>query len=147
MFWGQHLERITKVISSSYSAFIHLLFPQYYLLEGETEADLVEDIEVPKALGDVFESIAGAIFLDSGGSLDAVWAVYYPMMRGAIDQFTAVVPKSPIRELLEMEPETAKFGRPERLVDGKVSIALNSQESFLYGPFTQCSFSLHAVLQ
>jgi endoribonuclease Dicer len=75
---------------------------------------------VPKALGDVFESVAGAIFLDSGCSLDAVWGSYYPIMKAAIDQFTAVVPKSPIRELLEMEPETAKFGRPERLVDGKV---------------------------
>ena len=45
---------------------------QYYLLEGEIEADILEDIEVPKALGDVFESIAGAVFLDSGFSLDAV---------------------------------------------------------------------------
>lgn len=39
-----------------------------------------EDIEVPKALGDIFESIAGAVYLDSGMSMDAVWKVYYPMM-------------------------------------------------------------------
>ena len=104
---------------------------QYYLLEGETEADVVEDIEVPKALGDVFESIAGAIFLDSGFSLDAVWGVYYPIMKNAIDQFTAVVPKSPIRELLEMEPETAKFGRPERLVDGKVRLGGNMRDTHM----------------
>ncbi|KAF2366634.1 Ribonuclease III domain [Trinorchestia longiramus] len=102
----------------------HKINEEYYLLEGETEADIVEDIEVPKALGDVFESVAGAIFLDSGCSLDAVWGAYYPIMKGAIDQFTAVVPKSPIRELLEMEPETAKFGRPERLVDGKVRVSV-----------------------
>ena len=25
-----------------------------------------EDVEVPKALGDLFESVTGAIFLDSG---------------------------------------------------------------------------------
>lgn len=37
--------------------------------------------EDPKTLGDVFESVAGAIFLDSGLSLDAVWKVYYNMMR------------------------------------------------------------------
>ncbi|KAA0198755.1 Dicer [Hyalella azteca] len=102
----------------------HKINEEYYLLEGETEADIVEDIEVPKALGDVFESVAGAIFLDSGCSLDAVWGSYYPIMKAAIDQFTAVVPKSPIRELLEMEPETAKFGRPERLVDGKVRVSV-----------------------
>ncbi len=33
--------------------------------------------QVPKALGDIFESVAGSIFLDSGLSLDAVWTVYY----------------------------------------------------------------------
>lgn len=27
-----------------------------------------------------------------------------------LEQFSTNVPKSPIRELLEMEPETAKFG-------------------------------------
>lgn len=43
-----------------------------------------EDVEVPKALGDVFESIAGAIFLDSGMSLDTVWKVYYRMMKKEI---------------------------------------------------------------
>jgi hypothetical protein len=41
-------------------------------------------VEVPKALGDVFESVAGAIFLDSGMSLDAVWRVYYQMMKTEI---------------------------------------------------------------
>ena len=50
----------------------------------EEECEEVEDIEVPKALGDVFESVAGAIYLDSGMSLDTVWRVYYAMMRPEI---------------------------------------------------------------
>ena len=59
------------------------------------------------------------------------------MMREEIDQFSSHVPKSPIRcelrliqkfhikktllhrELLELEPETAKFGKPEKLADGR----------------------------
>lgn len=45
-----------------------------------------EDIEVPKALGDIFESIAGAVYLDSGMSMDAVWRVYYPMMKQQIGE-------------------------------------------------------------
>merc|ERR1712142_811246 len=89
-----------------------------YLLE-EDETEEAEDIEVPKALGDIFESVAGSIYLDSGLSLDAVWKVYYRMMRDEIDQFSSHVPKSPIRELLELEPETAKFGKPEKLADGR----------------------------
>lgn len=50
----------------------------------EEECEEAEDIEVPKALGDVFESVAGAIFLDSGMSLDAVWDVYFRIMRSEI---------------------------------------------------------------
>lgn len=95
----------------------HALVEEYLLAEYECEE--VEDVEVPKALGDVFESVAGAIFLDSGMSLDAVWNVYYKMMQKEIEQFSDKVPKSPIRELLELEPETAKFGKPEKLADGR----------------------------
>lgn len=49
-------------------------FLQFYLI-SEEECDEAEDVEVPKALGDVFESVAGAIFLDSNMSLDTVWKV------------------------------------------------------------------------
>lgn len=85
-------------------------------------------------MGDIFESLAGAIYMDSGMSLETVWQVYHPMMRPLIgtlalpgarrrcrvasrthlillitEKFSANVPRSPVRELLEMEPETAKF--------------------------------------
>lgn len=36
-----------------------------------------------------------------------------------LEAFSKNVPKSPIRELLELEPETAKFGKPEKLWDGR----------------------------
>nr|XP_029717928.1 endoribonuclease Dcr-1 isoform X1 [Aedes albopictus] len=96
----------------------HIISEEYYLI-SEDECDEAEDVEVPKALGDVFESVAGAIFLDSNMSLDAVWKVYRSMMGPEIEQFSNSVPKSPIRELLELEPETAKFGKPEKLADGR----------------------------
>ncbi len=87
--------------------------------EDASSSTLAEDVEVPKALGDIFESVAGAIYLDAGRSLDAVWRVYARLMRPEIERFSRAVPKSPIRELLELEPETAKFGRPEKLADGR----------------------------
>ena len=40
-----------------------------------------EGIEAPKVLGDIFESVAGAIFLDSGMDLTKTWDVYYRMMK------------------------------------------------------------------
>ncbi|XP_077284544.1 endoribonuclease Dcr-1 [Arctopsyche grandis] len=96
----------------------HSISEEHYLIQ-EDECEQAEDVEVPKALGDLFESVAGAIFLDSGMSLDAVWKVYHALMQREIEAFSESVPKSPVRELLEMEPETAKFGKPEKLADGR----------------------------
>ncbi|GFR13484.1 endoribonuclease Dicer [Trichonephila clavata] len=72
----------------------------YYL--EEIECFDLEEVEVPKALGDVFESVAGAIYLDSGMSLDAVWKVYYPMIKPALEHLSEHVPLSPVRELFEL---------------------------------------------
>ncbi|VVC42037.1 PAZ domain,Helicase, C-terminal,Ribonuclease III domain,P-loop containing nucleoside triphosphate [Cinara cedri] len=96
----------------------HTIDEEFYFM-GEDECEEAEDIEVPKALGDVFESVAGAIYLDSNMSLDTVWKVYHKIMENEMEQFSTHVPKSPIRELLELEPETAKFSKPEKLADGK----------------------------
>ncbi|XP_058796621.1 endoribonuclease Dcr-1 [Phymastichus coffea] len=97
----------------------HSISEEFYLIDELDEAEEAEDVEVPKALGDVFESLAGAIYLDSNMSLDAVWKVYFEIMKSEIELFSSNVPKSPIRELLELEPETAKFGKPEKLADGR----------------------------
>ena len=43
------------------------------------------------------------MFSYSGEYLDSASYCLFP------DQFTARIPKSPVRELLELEPETAKF--------------------------------------
>ena len=84
-----------------------------------------EELEVPKVLVDIFESVAGAIFLDSNKSLETVWKIYYILMKPYIEKYTTKVPKSPIRELLELEPETAKFEKPERTIDGKIRVTVN----------------------
>ena len=47
----------------------------------EDEDDDSEDIEVPKVLGDIYESVAGAIYLDSNMDLATVWRVYHPMLK------------------------------------------------------------------
>uniref|UniRef100_A0A8C4Z5V6 ribonuclease III n=1 Tax=Gadus morhua TaxID=8049 RepID=A0A8C4Z5V6_GADMO len=94
------------------------------LRRSEEAEEKEEDLEVPKAMGDIFESLAGAIYMDSRMSLETVWQVYYPMMRPLIEKFSANVPRSPVRELLEMEPETAKFSPAERTYDGKVRVTV-----------------------
>ncbi|XP_041353083.1 endoribonuclease Dicer-like [Gigantopelta aegis] len=95
--------------------------------EQEDDDEEIEEVEleIPKALGDIFESVAGAIYLDSGMSLDTVWRVYYGIMQPQIEKYLKSIPKSPVRELLEMEPETAKFEKPERTMEGKIRVTVN----------------------
>lgn len=56
------------------------------LHQGEGEEEEHVELEVPKALGDIFESLAGAIYLDSKMSLDTVWRVYYRIMKPQIGE-------------------------------------------------------------
>lgn len=66
-------------------------------------------MEVPKALGDVFESVAGAIFLDSGMSLDAVWGVYYHMMKSEIGKiYKQGTPKLHFKRLIKAKEHRDK---------------------------------------
>ena len=46
--------------------------------------DDIDELDPPKALGDVLESLAGAVFLDSGLSLETVWAIFYPFFKPLI---------------------------------------------------------------
>lgn len=52
--------------------------------EGECQMNLTEYVDFPKALGDLFESLIGAIYLDSGKSLTKVWEIIYSLMHKEI---------------------------------------------------------------
>ena len=41
--------------------------------DSDSEYEATDDVEPPKVLGDLLESLAGAIFMDSGMNLQAVW--------------------------------------------------------------------------
>ncbi|OWA52488.1 Endoribonuclease Dicer [Hypsibius exemplaris] len=90
--------------------------------EKDTEEEGFEEADAPKVLGDVFESVAGAIFVDSGLSLDVVWRVYYNIMRPQIEYVVKHCPKNPIRELMELEGPNCRFGPGEPLGNGRWSV-------------------------
>lgn len=54
------------------------------ILINDKDTQIAEEVDVPKALGDIFESIAGAIFLDSKYNLKTVWHIYYNIMKEEI---------------------------------------------------------------
>lgn len=82
--------------------------------EDEEDCDGTEDVEVPKALGDIFESFVGAVYLDSGRNLNVVWALIYKMMKPHLERYTKEPPISPIRELTESYPDKVQFSKVER---------------------------------
>ncbi|KRZ27865.1 Endoribonuclease Dicer, partial [Trichinella pseudospiralis] len=97
---------------------------ELYMMEEEEEeketGEFAEHVEVPKPLGDIFESVAGAIFLDSHCCLATVWQVYYNMLAEEIDKCLCQPPKSPVRNLMELEPERVQFNILEREEGSKV---------------------------
>ncbi|KAK9882157.1 hypothetical protein WA026_019674 [Henosepilachna vigintioctopunctata] len=63
-----------------------------------------------RVLGDIFEALAGAIFLDSGYDLEVVWKVFYKIMWREIELFSNNVPKNMVRRLYECEGAFPSFG-------------------------------------
>ena len=72
-----------------------------------------EGIEAPKVLGDIFESVAGAIFLDSGMDLTKTWGVYYRMMKPYIGKLAIATREDPpphlLRRVLSLESSEVVF--------------------------------------
>ncbi|XP_028170236.1 endoribonuclease Dicer isoform X1 [Ostrinia furnacalis] len=88
----------------------HEVIEEVLYLIDEDECHIAEYVEVPKVLSDIFESLIGAIFLDSGGDLAAVWAVIYRIMWKEIDAFSARIPQQPVRVLYEKIHACPVFG-------------------------------------
>ncbi|CAK9143614.1 unnamed protein product [Ilex paraguariensis] len=96
------------------------------------------DCKAPKVLGDIVESVAGAIFLDSGRDTAVVWRVFQPLLHPMVTPET--LPMHPVRELQErcqqhaegLEYKATRNGNlatVEVLIDGvQVGIAQNAQK-------------------
>ncbi|XP_041980153.1 endoribonuclease Dicer [Aricia agestis] len=91
----------------------HEIIEDVLYLIAEADCNIAEYVEVPKVLSDIFESLVGAIYLDSGGDLLAVWGVIHRVMHREIDAFKRCIPKQPVRVLHENMHACAKFGDPK----------------------------------
>ncbi|CAK9800088.1 Endoribonuclease Dicer [Anthophora plagiata] len=80
-----------------------------WVLLEEPECNVAEYVNVPKVLGDLFESSIGAIYLDSDKSLTTVWNIIYSIMHAEIDEFSKNIPKQPIRVLYETQGAHPQF--------------------------------------
>lgn len=64
------------------------IYSSVFVLGSEDSDDGVE-VEVPKVLGDLFEAVAGALYLDCRQDLETVWRVYLPILKPSIGEFTS----------------------------------------------------------
>ncbi len=78
-----YFQKINQLINTwaKYTEDIYdILLISYFLIRLK-DLDQWADTTAPKALADVFEALIGAIFLDSGHSLEVVWRVLEPLLR------------------------------------------------------------------
>lgn len=102
--------------------------------DDDTEEEEIEYLDPPKVLGDILESLAGAIFIDSGMSLEVVWKIFKPLFDKKIgelmyviiictfpsynaESFNGKIPIEPVHELFKLEPEAKveKYAWPIKL--------------------------------
>uniref|UniRef100_A0A182PBR4 Dicer-2 n=1 Tax=Anopheles epiroticus TaxID=199890 RepID=A0A182PBR4_9DIPT len=105
-------------------------------LTEETDTPMAEYVDVPKVLGDVFEALIGAIYLDSGNDLNVVWRVCYRMLRDEIASFTRNTPIQVVRQLYEHPEAKPHFSAPiveEETVYVKLVYTHRSQRQTVYG--------------
>ena len=48
-------------------------------------------VDVPKVLSDIFKSVAGAIFVDSEMTLDAVWKCFLPFLSADMGKYGIIL--------------------------------------------------------
>ncbi|XP_057867129.2 endoribonuclease Dicer homolog 2 isoform X2 [Cryptomeria japonica] len=84
----RQITNFVQLIGSSSESTSH----SYGWFTGETEA--------PKVLGDMIESIAGAIFVDSGFNTEIVWTAMKPLLEPIVTPETLCY--HPVRELQEL---------------------------------------------
>ncbi|KAL2346622.1 hypothetical protein Fmac_000622 [Flemingia macrophylla] len=88
----QHLRHSSGLLMSQIS--------EYVKVNSGSDPKSLPSNRAPKALGDLVESIAGAILIDSKLSLDKVWKAFYPLLSPIVTPDKLELP--PFRELNEL---------------------------------------------
>ncbi|GAA0149590.1 hypothetical protein LIER_08728 [Lithospermum erythrorhizon] len=91
---SRHLLHSSEVVHSQISEFFKLVS------ESSSMMKPLQDMRVPKVLGDMMESIAGAILIDSNFNLDEVWRIFKRILSPIVTPDKLEIP--PLRQLIEL---------------------------------------------
>ncbi|KAF5743147.1 Ribonuclease III putative isoform 1 [Tripterygium wilfordii] len=86
----EHLQHCSTLLSSQITEYVNYLH----------DSPSLEGLKGPKALGDLVESIAGAILLDAKMNIEEVWAIFKPLLSPIVTLEKLELP--PWRELNEL---------------------------------------------
>ncbi|XP_031345881.1 endoribonuclease Dicer-like [Photinus pyralis] len=140
----KHLQFSNRQLSKYIDNFVryqelnnHKINEEVLTLISEGELHIGQHIDVPKVLGDMFEALIGAVFLDSGMCLKTTWKVIHRIMWKEMETFMKNVPKQPIRVIHEMVAANPRFGSAVVVDDGHVIVQLhfmlNGSQKVVYG--------------
>lgn len=107
---GLLLEQITEYVKSLEKAYDK----NFLLLNGLSKC--------PKVLGDIVESIAGAIFIDTKLNLSKVWEIFEPILSPIVTPDSLDLP--PLRELTELCSHLGYFLNTKFMSKGDMVVAL-----------------------
>uniref|UniRef100_A0A7E4VHB7 RNase III domain-containing protein n=1 Tax=Panagrellus redivivus TaxID=6233 RepID=A0A7E4VHB7_PANRE len=66
-------------------------------------------IEAPRVLADIFEVLAGAIYLDSGMDLETVWRVFFYILQPSLDHYCTSMPYKCIQDLFIVRKQLVRL--------------------------------------
>ncbi|CAA7048554.1 unnamed protein product [Microthlaspi erraticum] len=123
-----HLQRSSTILETQINEYL-LSFPK-----PDDTGRSIPTIQGPKALGDLVESIAGAMLIDTRLDLDQVWSVFEPLLSPLVTPDKLQLP--PYRELNELCDSLGYFFRVKCVNDGvkaQATIQLQLDDVLLTG--------------
>uniref|UniRef100_A0A1J3J3H8 Endoribonuclease Dicer-like protein 3 n=1 Tax=Noccaea caerulescens TaxID=107243 RepID=A0A1J3J3H8_NOCCA len=123
-----HLQRFSTVLETQINEYL-TSFPK-----PDDTGRSIPTIQGPKALGDLVESIAGAMLIDTRLDLDQVWRVFEPLLSPLVTPDKLQLP--PYRELNELCDSLGYFFRVKCVNDGvkaQATIQLQLDDVLLTG--------------
>ncbi|KAK3862621.1 hypothetical protein Pcinc_031533 [Petrolisthes cinctipes] len=115
----KHMLHMADKLQTAIDKFLNRILEDSNMDDVNIEEDEVEwqDVDVPKALGDMVESIIGAVYLDSGRSLKTTWNVVVVLMGHVIEETMTDIPIDCVRKLFEEMPNKVEFIKVPREED------------------------------
>ncbi|KAG6599127.1 Endoribonuclease Dicer-like 3a, partial [Cucurbita argyrosperma subsp. sororia] len=124
----QHLQHCSGLLISQITEYVK------YLSESHDAGKSLHGNKGPKVLGDMVESIAGAILIDTKLNLDEVWKIYKPLLTPLVTPDKLELP--PLRELIELCDSLGYFIKDKCTRKGEIfhaELRLQLQDVLLVG--------------